>query len=67
MVTERLIGDLTIMPPREIAYRGVMLKEMDPGAVWPSSMYLDTTHERWGILLCTPRATVAGLAPLHLV
>jgi hypothetical protein len=49
-VTERLIGDLEIVPPREIAYRGITLKEMDPGAVWPSSMHLDTTHERWGIL-----------------
>jgi K+-sensing histidine kinase KdpD len=33
-VTDRLIGDLKIMPPREIAYRGGTLKEMDPGAVW---------------------------------
>jgi hypothetical protein len=49
-VTERLIGDLEIVPPREIAYRGVTLKDMDPGAVWPSSMPLDTTHERWSIL-----------------
>jgi hypothetical protein len=66
-MTERLIGDLEIMPPREIAYRGVTLKGMHIDAVCPSSMHLDTTHERWGILLYTLRATVTGLAPLHLV
>jgi K+-sensing histidine kinase KdpD len=32
-VTERLIGDLGIMPSREIMYRGITLTEMDVDAV----------------------------------